>query len=375
MKSVFPVIFLFISFFSQGQKLHQNKTALNLVKGAMANMYNLQSADSEACIEKLEDLLPAHPAAPFLKALNIYWKEMPIHSNHPEFNDFISLIQETLQKSSKLLDQDKNNEEAIFFALAAHGYLAQYYADEKSILKAIRESKNAYNYMKQGFNLISKNPEFYYTTGLYNYYREKYPEMHPLYRPFMWFFASGNKQLGLQQLDIATKEAVFTRVEALLYAAHINLRYELDPGKAEKSALLLVNEFPRNNLYKGIYVETLINLEKFEQAKPLIKELNSSGSSYFFMMSEVYLGTIAEKQEKNYEQAKIHFNKAIEISASIPIKTDHHKSLAYSGLARIHIVEGNNEAARDHYKKALSIANYSSVKKEAENYINKSRTF
>jgi tetratricopeptide (TPR) repeat protein len=149
----------------------------------------------------------------------------------------------------------------------------------------------------------------------------------------------------------------------------------LEPAKAEKSAVKLVNEFPKNNLYKGIYVETLVTLNKVEQAKPIINEIGSSGSTYFSMMSEIYRRIVVEKQEKNLEQAKNHFINAIEISSSIPIKTDHYKSMAYCGLARISSLSGNNEAARDHYKKALSIANYSSVKKEAEDFLNKNKNF
>ncbi|CAN5132543.1 hypothetical protein BH23BAC1_BH23BAC1_00230 [soil metagenome] len=346
---------------------------MELVEVAMFNMYNLNSTESEKCIEKIEDLLPVHPVSPFLKALNIYWKEMPIHSKHSEFGNFIALLQETIDRSASLLEKDKKNEEAIFFSLAAHGYLAQYYADEKSIFKAIREANNTYSYMKLGFNMLYDHSEFYYTTGLYNYYREQYPEMHPLYKPFMWFFAGGNKQLGLEQLKIASQDAVFTRVEALNYAAHINLRYELNPAKAEKFAVQLVKEFSRNNLYKAIYIETLLTLEKFSEARPLIFELESANSSYFKMIGEVYKATLLEKQEKKYEQAKISFNRAIEFSSAISIKTDHYKSMSYCGLARLSLKSGDNEAARDHYKKALGIAQYYSVKKEAEKFLNKNR--
>ncbi len=64
------------------------------------------------------------------------------------------------------------------------------------------------------------------------------------------------------------------------------------------------------------------------------------------------MGILVEKQEKSYGLATSHFNKAIEISLSVPIKTDHFMSLAYCGLARINIENHNYGAACDHYKKA-----------------------
>jgi hypothetical protein len=53
------------------------------------------------------------------------------------------------------------------------------------------------------------------------------------------------------------------------------------------------------------------------------------------MIGEVYRATLLEKQEKKYEQAKIRFNRAIELSSEIPIKTEHYICLSYCGLARI----------------------------------------
>ena len=68
--------------------------------------------------------------------------------------------------------------------------------------------------MKTGFDLMHKNPEFYYTTGLYNYYREQYPESHPGYKTVVWVLAGGDKEKGLQLLHKASKEALFTKTEA-----------------------------------------------------------------------------------------------------------------------------------------------------------------
>jgi Tfp pilus assembly protein FimV len=47
--------------------------------------------------------------------------------------------------------------------------------------------------------------------------------------------------------------------------------------------------------------------------------------------------------------------------------------MSYCGLARLCLKSGDHEAARDHYKKALGIAQYNSVKKEAEKFLNKNR--
>ena len=53
-----------------------------------------------------------------------------------------------------------------FSALTAHSYLASLYNNKSESLKAVGESKKAYNYLRDGFVLIGKNPDFYFTTGL-----------------------------------------------------------------------------------------------------------------------------------------------------------------------------------------------------------------
>jgi predicted Zn-dependent protease len=296
---------------------------------------------------------------------------MPISSQSPYFDDFHNNLQETLSRAEMLMEKDKNNEEGIFFALAAHGYLSQYYAEEKSNLKALKEIKNAYSYMKSGFNLLDKSPEFYYTTGLYNYYREQYPESHPVYKPFVWIFASGDKEQGLKQLDKASKTALFTKIEATNYAAHIYLRYEAEATFAEKYAAKLVKLYPGNHLFRAIYSETLLNLGKYWEAIPHINHLTHNVSPFFKMTGDVYHAIRLEKHEKKLEVAKEAYFKVIEDSKRIPLKTEHYISMAYCGLARISQLQGDKNKAKEYYKIAINMAHYPSVRKEAEEGLKK----
>ncbi|MDQ3395132.1 MAG: hypothetical protein M3512_13590 [Bacteroidota bacterium] len=371
MKILFTIVCLFSTINLSAQKISNNEVALDLARNSMEKMYNLQTTESIILADKLESMCPGHPASTFLKALNIYWSSMPINSGNPEFTNFHDYLKETLIRSEQLLDKDKNNEEGIFFALASHGYLSQYYAEEKSNLKALKEIKSAYSYMKAGFNLVDQNPEFYYTTGLYNYYREQYPESHPGYKSFVWIFGSGDKAKGLQQLEKASKTALFTKTEAINYAAHIYLRYEDSPLIAEKYATKLVKLYPGNYLYRAILSETLLNLGKYWEVIPHINQLTSASQPFFNMIGNVYNGIRLEKQEKKFTEAKDLYLKVIESAGNIPLKTEHYVSMAYCGLARISLMEGNTDKAKDFYKKSLNLSHYPSVQKEASEGLKK----
>ena len=91
-----------------------------------------------------------------------------------------------------------------------------------------------YSFMKKGFDLTEEYREFNFPVGMYNYYREKYPELHPVYKPFMFFFRNGDVSKGLRQLERSVKENVFTKPEAGMFLVHIYLYYENNPAAALK---------------------------------------------------------------------------------------------------------------------------------------------
>jgi hypothetical protein len=48
---------------------------------------------------------------------------------------------------------------------------------------------------------------------------EQYPENHTAVKPFMFFFADGDKALGLKQIETSISKGIFTRTEASFWLA------------------------------------------------------------------------------------------------------------------------------------------------------------
>ena len=59
--------------------------------------------------------------------------------------------------------------------------------------------------------------DFYFFTGVYNYYREAYPEAYPVYKPLALLFPKGSKTKGLEDLLIASKNSIFLKAEAFSF--------------------------------------------------------------------------------------------------------------------------------------------------------------
>jgi len=54
-------------------------------------------------------------------------------------------------------------------------------------MKAVSYARKAYAFMKIGIKNTERQPEFLYSSGIYNYYRVAYPELHPIIKPLMVF--------------------------------------------------------------------------------------------------------------------------------------------------------------------------------------------
>lgn len=365
------IFFIFFSIFKaySQSSLLEHPTALEIVKKGLYYIYNTETRKSEQYIHLVEELMPKHPVAPMMRALNTNWSSNPIESDSKEFRKLNGYLQLALDRTKDYLHRDPDDIEAVFFAIIIYGWLAQFYDEDGHTFKALGAAKKAYQYMKVGFDLLDRDSEFYFSTGLYNYYRVQYPESNPIYKPFVWVFRNGDKKLGLQQLDHASKEAFFTRAEASMYLAHIYLRYESKPKTAVKYSGELVDRFPGNVFFKINYGEALLAAGEFQKAYIIIQMLVQESKDFYRMSGEVFYGIYMEKHISDLSKAKIWYQKSLITSEQLGARADNKKSLAHAGMARIADAQGDKDAARDHYKKAMKLAQYHGVKNEAKRYL------
>jgi tetratricopeptide (TPR) repeat protein len=328
-------------------------------------IYGYDFATADATIRQFRAHYPHHPAGPMLRASALIWGNIPLKDSKPATEQFVQAANQTLDLAKKLLEKDKNDPEGVFFALTAHGYLALKSNNEGQLMRAVGEAQRAYGYMKQGFDLTEQNPEFYSTTGLYNYYAIRYPADHPIVKPAMIFFKSGDMVLGLKQLEIATRRGVFTANETRFYLAHIFLEHESQFGRAAAVLKQLVDRYPNNPVFLMRYTETQLLLGQYDAARPLLQRLKQLNHPKLLAMPIlVFDGLLAEKEAQNDQTATAHYQTALKLPY-IEAYTKEYHAMAYAGLARIAARANNRQLARSFYKKAADIGEYKSLWKEA----------
>lgn len=364
-------MFLVVLSRSASGQLFENQKNMELVQQGVDYIYNVQPDSANAIIEQVEMRLPDHPVVPMMRALNVLWANIPVVTIDSVFSEFSDHLEEVIRLSIRIDGGRQEDPEAIFFEMSARGLLAEYYADDGHYMKALNEASKAYYLVKAGFKLSKEVPEFLLTTGIYNYFREKYPERHPIYKPLLWFFKNGDVELGIQQMQEATEKAVLSRVEAYVYLAYVYLRYEYEPKKAQRYLRELNRRYPLNPYIQAKYLESLTPENDFIHAPfPMIKNLSKSERPYYRMAGQVFWGLYEEKVTHDTVMAIKHYRESIAAGNSILDHGEYYRSLAYLGLGRVYSAQDQRDQAVYNLNKSLSYAETQDISREAESLLN-----
>ncbi|MDX2191487.1 MAG: hypothetical protein SFY32_16660 [Bacteroidota bacterium] len=346
----------------------KNEGDRELIIKVMDKIYNFEFDEAKKLLPEVKKRIPNHPIYDFLEAMNLYWQIVPISNNHPLFKDYVNHINNVLKLSEPLLKSKDHKEEAFYFLLAAHSSLTLVNVKMKDYMGAINEARSSYLYMKEGFALTNKNPEFHFSTGLYNFYAEQYPNTHPFMRPFMYFFAKGSIKFGLEELERGSKLGHFCRTESMYFLGHVNLKYLSDPHRAYPNFKALTEKYPNNLWYLCRYVETLILLHRFEEAKNYLAVLDESNLDYYKFSAHVFHGMIEQLQNNNIVHARTHFLKAIKISDESKKNVSDYKAFVYCYLGLGYEKEKNIKMAKYYIDKAEDDAEYEMIRKEIRDF-------
>ena len=228
------------------QSIFSDTIFIKKVALGIDNIYNYQFEKAEDLHKELKKQYPGHPFTQLYYSSMMYWKYFPIIPEGKYHEEYVKNITLAIEYAEIVLENKENDEEAIFFNLMARLLIMQYYADNKLSSKVIPHVGKAYKMVNKGFEMKDKITDFYLTTGIYNYYREAYPEAYPIYKPIAYFFPNGNVELGLKQLEYTWENGIFLDTESLFFLVYIYLNFEKDYERGLKYAKHLSKEYPQN---------------------------------------------------------------------------------------------------------------------------------
>jgi hypothetical protein len=368
----------FISFFvlftgrvlAQYPMINGNPTARALVTAGLDQIYDNQFPAAEVTFTQLEKLVPKHPAIDLLRGVSLYYQWFPARADVKLRQRCIQQLevsakkaddwQKTLKKTNGTDRSATAQPEAMFLYFTAEAMLAKISHVEHEPFAAIGHAKNAYPYIQKGKTFQQQYPDFYLSTGLYNFYREVYPEIHPYYKTVAWVMVAGDKKLGMTQLQLATKQALFVRTEAILYLTHLLTDYENKPTDALPYLAHLVVTYPNNPYWRFKYAEALLNARQLDAIPHEISQLMSVPELVYHQMGTLLKARYAlEKGQRS--AAQTHAEEVVHSS----VRDESVRAYAYLVLARVATLQGQQKQSRQYYKQLLEFAEYPVLRNEA----------
>jgi tetratricopeptide (TPR) repeat protein len=362
MRSSFLFILLVYSFAlcpAKGADLINDTSTLDQLRIGINQIYNCDFDEAENTLVYLREFYPSHPVTPFFEGHIYYWKFYPLIPGKPGAAEFEEIMEETWQRSRRL-KEDGNETEGVFFELMSRAFIVMYYADNGHSSRAISHLGKIYRDIMAGFDLQEQFNEFLFITGLYNYYREAYPEAHPAYKPAAIFFRKGDKSKGLEMLKMAAEETDFMRVEAALFLSLIYINYESKIDSAVLYASALHQNYPGNGYFLSKYAEMLLADKQYEKALDPILRLMSL-DDYNKMKGTIFMGVYEEKKLNNPEKSRIYYEEGLRLADAYDERANYIKAYAYIGLSRYFLNKGDDKQARAYKKKANNAAGYAYI--------------
>jgi hypothetical protein len=334
----------------------RDTSSLNLIRKGVDYIYNMQFSDAEKINKEISLLYPGNPVVILYGGILTYWENYPLLPSsvlRPLFEENMRKCISQCEKSSKT----SNDTEYLLANLCARGMLITYYSNNDISSEVFPLATSTYKYINRSFDYTGIYSDFYLFTGLYNYYREVYPKVHPIFKPLVVLFRKGNREAGLADLQKSAKNSIFLKAESVSDIAYIYLTYENDYKQALDYSSQLHELYPANPEFLTEYVKNLLLVQNYDDAERLVTGTGpNDNNEYYQTQMLVFKGIIQEKKYHNNRMAEQYYKKGIRQIEKFGAYGNEFAAYAYFGLSRIAGAEGDKDSRKSYRKQAIKLA-------------------
>lgn len=357
--------YLFIIYFLSTAAVHGqiliDTSSINLLKRGIDNIYDCRFNEARRTGDELSILFPDHPVIFLFKGMLTYWENHPLIPSSAESTSYENYMIRCIKICEEAQETD-DYAEFLLANLGARGMLLMYYADNNLTDKVNPLVISTYRHVRESFDYSSVYPDFYFFTGLYNYYREAYPEAHPIYKVLAFLFPRGDREKGLAEMRMAATKSIMLKAEAYSFLSYIFLSFENNYTKSLPYTMGLHELYPANQPYLAGYLKNLLLLKNYDEAEKIINSLNDKIiNSYSMAQISVFNGILQEKKYHNYDQALKYYHKGISELSGFNYYGSEYSSYAYFGLSRISGIRNDKPNRKAYRKMALEMTSYKKV--------------
>jgi hypothetical protein len=240
--------------------------------------------------------------------------------------------------------------------------LLMFYDDNDLIMEIIPLTKSTYTHLRHAFDLTSDCTDLYYFTGLYNYYREGYPNVFPIYKSLLLPFPSGDMAKGINELKTASVNAVVLRAQSYSLLSSIYLNFENNYTQSLYYWQTLHDQYPENVYYLTNYIKNLLLMKKYDEAERLIfGSSETEWNKYFQAQLRILNGILQEKKYHENILAQQYYNQGISDISLFGKYGNEFAAYAYFGLSRISDPNNEKHVNNIYRKQAMKLATFKKI--------------
>ncbi len=346
---------------TSGQVLQDTQT-IDMIRNGVRCIYNYEFEQADLVSVHLEKKYPNHAVTYLYRGMTLYWQFFPIIPGTPAAEQYEVCLGKGMELAEQKLKNDEAVAENLLSALGSAGLLLLYCSDNGLSGKVFSMASRAYQWVMRSFDFTHSYKDFFFFTGLYNYYREAYASAHPIYKPLLVFFPHGSTKMGLQQLKSAADSSIFMKAEAVNFLSGIYMSFENNPAKALIYSRKLRDAYPQNPQFRANYVRDLLVIGKYGEAESLLKSMaNSSLNNFHQAQADVFRGIIMEKRYQNLKAAESFYRSGIDKIKPYGTIGNEVSAYGHYGLSRIYQSAGNPKLSRQYRKQARDLSAFDHI--------------
>jgi tetratricopeptide (TPR) repeat protein len=289
-----------------------------------------------------------------------YWANYPLITTSEARGSF----EGDMRKCIEICDKNKDpamEAEILLVNLCARGFLLLYYTDNDLSFEVFPIASSTYQCIRRSFEFTAKYLDLFFFTGVYNYYREAYPEAHPVYKALAFIFPKGSKAKGIEDLKIVADKSIILKAESFTFLTDIYLYFENNYQEATYYSKSLHTLYPENPQYLATYIKNLLITKKYDEAEKEIKFSANLKNTFFQAQVAIFTGILEEKKNHDYRKAELLYSKGIRDISPYRNYGDEYAAYAYFGLSRTSDLKGDLVNKKNYRKLGLKLADFKKI--------------
>ncbi len=347
------------------------------VRVGVKHIYNLEFDSASVEFQKVIAAYPKHPAGYFLDAMVDWWQIVTDPRNKKTDERFLMKVDKVLTVCDAMLEENPSDIVGLFFKGGIIGFRGRYRVNRDEWIKAASDGKDALDIVMKCSQIAPGNKDVLLGTGIYHYFAEAIPERYSMVKPLMSFMPPGDKRTGIQELKLAAAQARYASTEAKVTLLQLYYGFEKNYVEALAIAEQLVQEYPKNSMFKAYMARCYVYLGNYEKMEAAWRDIliscidKKTGYDYVTAREAMfYIGTALMNRGK-YDDALTYLYKCDEFCRKLDQKPSGWMIMLNNRVGNIYDLQGKRELAIGQYNKVLSWDDYFDSHKYAKQFIQK----